>query len=61
VAEVPEPSYARSGVVSIAYQVVGEGPLDVIYVAGSGIQFEDRGIHSLKGVPDEWHLFSVVG
>jgi pimeloyl-ACP methyl ester carboxylesterase len=33
VAEVPEPSYARSGDVSIAYQVVGEGPLDLIYVA----------------------------
>jgi class 3 adenylate cyclase len=29
-------------------------------VAGSGIQFEDRGIHALKGVPDEWHLFSVT-
>lgn len=26
-------------------------------VAGSGIQFEDRGMHSLKGVPGEWHLF----
>jgi pimeloyl-ACP methyl ester carboxylesterase/class 3 adenylate cyclase len=27
-------------------------------VAGSGIQFEDRGIHTLKGV-GEWHLFAV--
>lgn len=28
-------------------------------VAGSGLRFEDRGMHRLKGVPDEWHLFSV--
>jgi class 3 adenylate cyclase len=26
-------------------------------VAGSGIEFEDRGAHSLKGVSGEWHLF----
>jgi class 3 adenylate cyclase len=28
-------------------------------VAGSGIEFEDRGDHELKGVPDSWHLFAV--
>jgi class 3 adenylate cyclase len=28
-------------------------------VAGSGIGFTDRGIHRLKGVPDEWQLFAV--
>jgi len=28
-------------------------------VAGSGLAFEDRGSHSLKGVPGEWHLFAV--
>jgi class 3 adenylate cyclase len=28
-------------------------------VAGSGIQFDDRGEHSLKGVPGEWRVFSV--
>jgi class 3 adenylate cyclase len=28
-------------------------------VAGSGLKFGDRGPHSLKGVPDEWRLFSV--
>jgi len=26
-------------------------------VAGSGLSFDDRGAHSLKGVPGEWHLF----
>ncbi|MGH2619456.1 MAG: adenylate/guanylate cyclase domain-containing protein [Anaerolineales bacterium] len=29
-------------------------------VAGSGIRFTERGIHVLKGVPGEWHLFSVM-
>ena len=29
-------------------------------VAGSGIKFEDRGIHQLKGVPGGWQLLSVV-
>ncbi|HEV2685501.1 MAG TPA: adenylate/guanylate cyclase domain-containing protein, partial [Actinomycetota bacterium] len=28
-------------------------------VAGSGISFEDRGSHQLKGVPDEWHIFAA--
>ncbi|MFQ5546110.1 MAG: adenylate/guanylate cyclase domain-containing protein, partial [Acidiferrobacterales bacterium] len=29
-------------------------------VSGSGIEFEDFGIRSFKGVPDEWQLFKVV-
>ena len=29
-------------------------------VAGSGIEFEDRGIHQLKGVPDPWHLYAAA-
>jgi hypothetical protein len=28
-------------------------------VIGSGLQFDDRGAHELKGVPGEWHLFAV--
>jgi class 3 adenylate cyclase len=28
-------------------------------VAGSGIQFAERGEHELKGVPGKWHLFAV--
>jgi class 3 adenylate cyclase len=28
-------------------------------VAGSGIEFEDRGKHELKGVPGEWRLYAV--
>jgi class 3 adenylate cyclase len=43
------------------------GPSDVLVsntlrdlVIGSGLEFEDRGAHGLKGVPGEWHLFAVV-
>ena len=28
-------------------------------VAGSGLQFEDRGSHALKGVPGEWRVFAA--
>jgi pimeloyl-ACP methyl ester carboxylesterase len=29
-------------------------------VAGSGIEFQDRAVHLLKGVPGEWHLYAVA-
>jgi pimeloyl-ACP methyl ester carboxylesterase len=29
-------------------------------VAGSGLSFEDRGQHTLKGVPGEWRLYAVA-
>jgi len=42
------------------------GPHDVVatamakdLVAGSGIEFEDAGVHELKGIPGEWRLFRV--
>jgi len=28
-------------------------------VAGSGLGFSDKGVHSLKGVPDTWQLYAV--
>jgi class 3 adenylate cyclase len=28
-------------------------------VAGSGLEFEDRGIHDLKGIPGEWRLYAA--
>ena len=28
-------------------------------VVGSGLEFDDRGSHKLKGVPGEWRLFAV--
>ncbi|MFZ3346215.1 adenylate/guanylate cyclase domain-containing protein, partial [Mycobacterium sp.] len=43
------------------------GPNDVLVsstlrdlVIGSGLQFEERGAHKLKGVPGEWRLFAVT-
>jgi class 3 adenylate cyclase len=29
-------------------------------VAGSGLRFDDRGRHSLRGVPDEWQLLALA-
>ncbi len=51
--------------VSIGARVAGlAGPSEVLVsqtvkdlVAGSGLTFEDRGEHELKGVPDRWHLY----
>jgi class 3 adenylate cyclase len=28
--------------------------------AGAGLTYEDRGVHALKGVPDQRRLFAVV-
>jgi class 3 adenylate cyclase len=30
-------------------------------VAGSGLSFEDRGTHALRGVPEPWRIFAVSG
>jgi class 3 adenylate cyclase len=30
-------------------------------VAGSGLRFEDRGEHQLKGIPEAWRLFALTG
>src|SRR3954462_15854500 len=31
---IPETKYAKSGDINIAYQVLGSGPIDLIYVSG---------------------------
>jgi pimeloyl-ACP methyl ester carboxylesterase/class 3 adenylate cyclase len=57
----------RGIAVHIGARVAAEaGPGEVVVsgtvkdlVAGSGIDFEDRGVHSLKGVPGEWHLYAA--
>ena len=43
------------------------GPNDVLVsstlrdlVIGSGLEFEERGAHALKGVPGEWHILAVA-
>src|SRR4029450_8700427 len=33
--EIPDVQYARSGDVAIAYQVVGDGPIDLVFVRGT--------------------------
>jgi class 3 adenylate cyclase len=53
--------------VHIAARVMGEAGSGEILasstvkdlVVGSGISFADRGVHALKGIPDEWRLFAV--
>ena len=54
--------------VSIGARVAGlAGPGEVLVsqtvkdlVAGSGIEFADRGVAELKGVPGEWRLYAVA-
>src|SRR5262249_4333299 len=29
-------------------------------VSGSGLAFEDRGVHELKGVPGEWRVYAAL-
>jgi hypothetical protein len=29
-------------------------------VAGSGLEFAERGAHELKGVPDTWELYAAA-
>jgi hypothetical protein len=54
---VPEIQYTRSGDVAIAYQVVGDGPSDLVLVP---FALEDRGDHELKAVPGTWRLYAVA-
>ena len=66
---VSEVRYARSGDVSIGARVAAQaGSGEVLVsrtvkdpVAGSGIEFEDRGGAELEGVPGEWRLYAVAG
>lgn len=55
--------------VSIGARVAAQaGPSEILVsqtvkdlTAGSGVVFEDAGEHELKGVPDRWRLYRVVG
>jgi pimeloyl-ACP methyl ester carboxylesterase len=61
-------SEIRGIAVHTGARVVGmAGPGEVLasstvrdLVAGSGLEFEDRGSHELKGVPGEWRLYAVA-
>jgi hypothetical protein len=82
----PTTGYAILGDERIAYQIIGEGPVDLVVTAGwwspfdiewdepsigasrtvkdlvvgSDLTFEDRGVHTLKGIDDPWRLSAVV-
>ncbi|MBA2341949.1 MAG: adenylate/guanylate cyclase domain-containing protein, partial [Thermoleophilaceae bacterium] len=28
--------------------------------AGSGLEFTDRGIHKLKGIPEDWQIYALA-
>jgi class 3 adenylate cyclase len=64
----PEGDAVRGIAVHIGARVASSaGPGEVLVsstvkdlVAGSGLTFEDRGEHELKGVPERWHLYRVV-
>lgn len=47
---MPPTQFARSGDVSIAYQVFGGGPVDIVFV--SGIVYHLEAVHELPGVTD---------
>jgi len=53
------PTGARIAALAEAGQVLVSSTVKDL-VAGSGIVFEERGSHELKGVPGEWLLYSVV-
>ena len=45
--------HAETGEVLVSRTVVD-------LVAGSGLDFENRGMHSLKGVPEKWQLYALA-
>jgi class 3 adenylate cyclase len=51
---------ARVAALATAGEVLVSGTVPPL-VAGSGLVFEDRGEHELKGVPGSWRLFAVEG
>ena len=46
-------AHARAGEVLVSQTVKD-------LVAGSGLEFDDRGAHELKGVPGEWRLYAAL-
>ncbi len=51
---------ARVGTLATPGEIVVSGTVKDL-VVGSGIDFDDRGEHELKGVPGTWKLFAVSG
>lgn len=65
-----EPAGAKFGGIAVhigARLLALAGPQEVVVsstvrelVSGSGHAFDDRGVHQLKGVPGEWHAYSLA-
>ena len=51
---------ARVGAIASASEIWASSTVKDL-TAGSGLMFEDAGEHELKGVPDPWRLYRVVG
>jgi class 3 adenylate cyclase len=51
---------ARIGASAGASEVLASSTVKDL-TAGSGLMFTDAGEHELKGVPERWHLYRVVG
>ena len=50
---------ARVGALAGASEVLVTSTVKDL-VAGSGLAFDDRGEHHLKGIPDAWHLYTLA-
>ncbi len=50
---------ARIGALAEPGEVLVSGTVHDL-VAGSGLEFADRGVHELRGVPSEWRVFSAI-
>ncbi|HVP02835.1 MAG TPA: adenylate/guanylate cyclase domain-containing protein [Solirubrobacteraceae bacterium] len=54
--------------VHVAARIMARADADEVLVsrtvrdltAGSGLLFEDRGVQTLKGIPDDWHLYALA-
>ena len=51
---------ARVGAIASASEVLASSTVKDL-TAGSGLTFDDAGEYELKGVPDRWHLYRVLG
>ena len=51
---------ARVGALAGAGEILVSGVVPSL-VVGSGIEFAERGVHELKGVPGTWQLYAVAG
>lgn len=50
---------ARVAALAGAGEVLVSGAVPLL-VAGSGLEFDDRGTRALKGIPGEWRIHAVV-